>query len=273
MKKYVILIIVLILSCSAPVSRFTTIKIIGSDTMYNLVHLLTEEYMKKNPGITIMVESGGTRIGINAIIDGTANICSASRTLESEEIRLMTEKFGTVGLSFIVAKDALSIYVNKNNTIDNLSTDNIRDIYSGKIRNWKELGGQDLPILKYIRNTNSGTYFFFKQHIMSDEEFDENCIVKLSTDNVLDAVNSSINAIGFGGYTPDTSIKLLKIDNLELNEYSILNSSYPFTRYLYFYTVSNPDSEVKRFIDWVIGPEGQNIVKESGFISPWRKSF
>ncbi|MGD8305346.1 MAG: substrate-binding domain-containing protein, partial [Ignavibacteria bacterium] len=166
-----ILILILLTSCSIKQRQVAVITIKGSDTMLELTQTLARRYMEENPGISIYVNGGGTAEGVRALIRGEIEICTASRTLRSQEAKLLAEYYGTLGMAFLVAKDALSIYLNKDNPVKNLSLEQLKNIYECKTRSWKELGGRDEPIIPVIRNPNSGTHLYFKEHILGGDEY------------------------------------------------------------------------------------------------------
>lgn len=263
----------LFFSCGNPVKSVAIIKISGSETMLPLTEKLAEEYMIKNPSISIYVEGGGTEYGIKSVLNSTADICMASRALEPEEIKQISTKFGSVGLSFLVAKDALSIYLNKSNPVNNLSIEQIKKIYLGEIINWKDIGGENSSILAVMRAPNSGTHLYFKQHILEGKNYTEKAVIKLSFQSVIENVNQNKDAIGYGGIEFSDKVKTSLIDGVTATEDNIKNNTYPLTRYLYFHTPRDPQGAVKEFIDWVISQEGQKIITNSGYFSIWRNSF
>lgn len=245
------------------------LKIKGSDTMYKLTTMLANEFMKNNPGISIYVEGGGTKTGIDALGKGTIDICTASRLLKSEEVKILADKFGSIGMSTLVAKDALSIYLNPQNPVKNLSLDEVRKIFSGKITNWKDFGGENKTIRVISRSPNSGTYLYFKEHVLLNDDYYDHVEVKASTDEIVETVLQDKNAIGYGGIGYGENIFHSLINGIEPSEENVLNESYPISRYLFFITYKVPDGLSKKFIDWVLSNDGQQIVKKAGFISLW----
>jgi len=274
-KKYflLILIIIILTGCSNNPTRFERIYIKGSDTMLMLTELLAEEYMKTHPGVSIYVSSGGTESGISALIEGECNICTASRKLTAAEIQMIADKYGSVGFSYLIAKDALSIYVNPDNKVKNLSSDQIARIFSCSIKNWKEVGGDDLPIKTVIRPPNSGTYVYLKEHLLEKYDYCGDAITALTTDAVIEEVASDVSAIGFGGVGYNHSVVHLSVDGYTPTTKNIREDTYPITRYLHFYTINTATGSVKHFIDWILSPEGQKNVAKAGFISLWDISY
>ena len=272
-KKILFAIFLLILSCTYKPSEKKEIKIVGSDTMLELTLNLAEQFMKENPGISIVVSGGGTGTGIKALISNETDICTASRNLKPEEAKSLAEYYGSLGLVFLIAKDALSIYLNPNNPIKDLALNQLKDIYTGRITNWKEFGGLDTSINVVTRNPNSGTYLYLKDHLLEGENYIENSVVKSTTKEVIKFVEEHKNAIGYGGMGYVGKIIDSKIEGIDPSENNVRNDTYPIIRYLHFFTSKTPDGTVKKFIDWVLSPSGQNIVRKSGFIPLWENKL
>ena len=265
-----IFIAMLTLSCAYRAgSSPKIIRIKGSDTMLILTKRWAESYMTTHPGISIYPEGGGSATGIQALINGRVDICAASRPLTSDEVKPLTEKFGNIGISFLVAKDALSIYVNPDNPVKDITLKQAKEIFSGKIQNWKSVGGNDKPIKVFIRPQTSGTHLYFKEHILEGDEYGANAIPIPTTAAIVDSVLSNPNGIGYGGTAYGSKVVHCQINGINPSEENVHYDLYPLSRYLYFYTVKKPQGEVKRFIDWVISPQGQKIVREVGYISLW----
>lgn len=260
-------------SCSYKPESVSRIRIKGSDTMLLLTNYLAEEYMKQNPYVSIYVEGGGTASGIKALSKGEVEISTASRSLMGEEIKIIADKFGSLGMSFLIAKDALSIYVNEKNKVRDFTLQQLKDIYTCKITNWKELGGADKPIVPFVRTPNSGTYLYFKDHILLGEEYCSSVQVEITTENIIEQVESNVNAIGYGGIGFKGDFVSAKINGIEASEENVRNDKYPISRYLHFYTLNLPTGEVKKFIDWILSPEGQKIIKQVGYVPLWERPF
>jgi phosphate transport system substrate-binding protein len=270
---FIFLIIYFFSGCSVKTFEFATITIKGSDSMLRLTENLAEEYMKENPGISIYVNGGGTSEGIKALIRGEVDICTASRNLEPGEAKSLAEYYGTVGLFHLIAKDALSIYVNKNNTIGNLSLEQLKDIFKCKITNWKTLGSKESNIITVTRNPNSGSFLYFKEHVLEGSDYCPDAVTEATTNDVIDFIEQNENAIGYGsmGFTGD--IIHVSINGIEPSEKNAQNDSYPITRYLHFFTSRTPKGAIKNFIDWVLSPVGQKVIKQSGFIPLWEVTY
>lgn len=262
-------VLLFIFGCSFKPIEEARITIKGSDSMFQLTEKLAEEYMKLYPGISVYVSGGGTAVGIKAMINGEVDICTASRDLKPGEARLLADYYGTVGLFYLIAKDALCIYVNPANPVRNLTLDELRNIYVCKIINWKKLNGKNQKIIPVIRNINSGTHLYFRDHILLGEEYCSDVEVKPTTPDIIEFVEANENAIGYGSIGYKGKITSVNIEGIEPSSQNAQNDSYPITRYLHFFTSRTPKGAVKNFIDWVLSPAGQKVIKQSGFIPLW----
>ncbi len=254
-----------------PNARFIFSK--GSDTMLILMRRWAEEYMKKHSDVSIYAAGGGSAQGIKALINGEIDICASSRTLLPGEVRQLAEKHNRLGIAYLVAKDALSIYINKNNPVTTLSLNDLKNIFTGRIRNWQELGGPDLPIRVISRSPNSGTFLYFKEHVLEDLPYTGRAIIKNTTNEVVTAVSNDTGAIGYGGTAYGDIVRHCRVNNIQPTIENVHNDSYPIIRYLYLYTIDIPEGVIKEFIDWTLGTEGQAIVAKVGFIPLWDKTL
>ncbi len=273
LNQSLIICILFIFSCTPVPKQFASFSIKGSDTMLKLVEKLAQEYMIANPGISIYVSGGGSTAGIKALSRGECNIAISSRKLTNEEIKNIAEKYYTIALSYLIARDAVSVYVSNKNPIDNITSSQLKGIFEGSITNWKDINGKDAKIIPIIRNPMSGTLLFFKEHILQGKDFTKNAIQKATFDEVLTSIKEYPNAIGFGGIGTFKDVKHLFIDGIEPIEENVMNDKYPLNRYLYFYTVKTANKIEKDFIDWVISNEGQKIIKTEGYIPIWMIKF
>ena len=258
-----------ILGCSFKPTENSSIKIKGSDSMLLLTENLANEYMKLNPGVSIYVYGGGTATGIRALINGEIDICTASRNLVPDEAKTLADYYGSVGLFYLIAKDALSVYVNQYNPVKNFSVDELKNIFECEITDWSKLGGKQQKIIPVIRNLNSGTYLFFKEHVMNGGEYCDEAVVEATTSEIIQFVGENENAVGYGSMGYKGNIAYAKINGIEPSEKNAQNDTYPLTRYLHFFTTQIPKGTVKKFIDWVLSPEGQNVIQQSGYIPLW----
>lgn len=267
MKSLIFGILCIGLFAFAPASTTVTIK--GSDTMVILAQRWTEVFPVKN--IQFQVTGGGSGTGIAALINGTTDICTSSRPIKPAEVDQLKTKYKSQGLEIKVARDGLSVYVNKSNPVKKLTLEQVRLIYTGKTKNWKEVGGPDKKILLYSRENNSGTYEFFKEHVLLKQDFDPSAQNMPGTAAVVNAIAKDKYGIGFGGAAYAKDIKEVALAEKEGSDYvmpteeNILSGKYPVSRFLYFYLRERPAGDVKKFVDWVLGKEGQKVIKEVGY--------
>lgn len=247
----------------------SSIRIKGSYTMYELTNEWAAEFMTTHPGISVYVEGGGTATGFKGLENGSINIAMASRLIRSEEVSALAEKYSTLGISYLVAKDALSIYVNKENPVNNLSMEELKLIFTGEIDNWKQVGGLDSSIEIVLRPPTSGTHVYFNDFVLENAAYAKNAVNIPSNTALFEYIHNHKNAIGFAGlYAPNT-VKKCIINGVAGNEENVKNDTYPLIRYLYLYTIDEPFGARKKFIDWVLSQDGQKIVKKIGFVPLW----
>ena len=254
-----------------------TIENKGSDTLVNLALAWAEEYMREHPEVRISVTGGGSGTGIASLMNGTAHIANASREMKDEEIRA-AQANGIEPKEFVVARDAIAVVVNPSNPVSELTLQQISDIYTGKITNWRQLGGENRPIVLLSRESNSGTYVYVLENVirMGDPKskllFSPDTLLMPSSEGISTEVRQNPNAIGYDGLgyvTPDQ--KVLAVAGVGRNPYvrpsiaTVNDRSYPISRPLYMYTAGAPDGQVKGFLDWLLGP-GQRLVPKLGFV-------
>jgi len=237
----------------------------GSDTMVILSQKWAEKYMSGNSNVSIQVTGGGSGTGIAALINGTTDICNASRPMKKSEIKKMKERYGVTGVEIPCGKDGLSVYLNEKNKVSNLTLKQLKDIFTGKVTNWKEVGGKNAKIILYSRENNSGTYVFFKDHVLKGADYSATAQNLPGTAAVVNAVSKDQNAIGYGGAAYAKGIKYCKVNGYEPNKKNIKTGKYPLARYLYIYLRNKPTGEIKKFVDWILSPAGQEIVSEVGY--------
>ena len=249
-----------------------TITVKGSDTLVILSQRWAEVFMKSNPGIAVQVTGGGSGTGIAALLNGSTDICNASRPMKQSEIEKLKDKYGSTGVEIKVAIDGLSVYVNKaNKKVSDLTLAQIKGIYTGEIKNWKEVGGADAQIIMYGRENSSGTYVYFKEHVLENKDFSSDVQSLPGTAAVVNAVSKDKNAIGFGGAAYAKGIKDIAVkkdpDSKAFlpNKKNIESGEYPISRFLYMYTRKKPEGNIKKFVDWALSKEGQTIVAEVGY--------
>ncbi|MBN1558613.1 phosphate ABC transporter substrate-binding protein [candidate division KSB1 bacterium] len=272
MQKIILIILaVLNFGCSSvSLQKSTRLRIKGSDTMLPLVRFWAEVYMIENPTVSIYVEGGGTATGMQALARGDIDICMASRTILPKEAQQIVNRFGTVGVATRVAKDALSIYVHPGNPVKNLTIEQVRDIYSGAIRSWASVGGDDAPIQLLNRLPTSGTFAYFQEHVLEGGAYSTSGTALPTTKALIETIARNEDAIGYGGMAFETDVYHCDINGVEPSRENVLNDSYPLSRYLYLYTVDNPQGKTRDFINWVLSEHGQDIVKWVGYFPIWQ---
>lgn len=259
----------LLLASSLMGAEKITVK--GSDTMVILGQRWAEVYMKANPDVTIQVTGGGSGTGISALINGTTDICNSSRPIKESEREKLKEKFGSRGVEIKCALDGLSIYVHESNPVKELSLQQIKDIYTGKITNWKEVGGNDQRIILYSRENNSGTYVYFKDEVLGGMDFAKNAQNMAGTAALVNAIAKDPAGIGYGGAAYGKGIRELRVKRDEHSPAfaptmeNIKSGTYPISRFLYMYTRTKPTGAIKNFLDWTLSNEGQKIVRDVGY--------
>jgi phosphate transport system substrate-binding protein len=250
----------------------------GSDTMVNLALAWAEQYQKEHPEVALAVTGGGSGTGIAALINNSVDIANASRQIKKEE-KADAEKNGVTPVEFIVARDAIGVIVNPENPVSQLTRQQLSDIYSGKIKNWKELGGEDRPIVRLSRESNSGTHVYFLEQVvrLGDSKnktlFSTDTLLLPSSEVIVNEVRQNPNAIGYDGlgYIPK-DLKIIAVAKDPGDPYvlpsieTVYNKSYPIARDLYMYTPGKPAGAVKEYIDWILGEEAQKVVAAQGFV-------
>jgi phosphate transport system substrate-binding protein len=251
-----------------PAPKKITVK--GSDTLVILAQRWAEVYMKSHPDVVIQVTGGGSGTGISALINGSTDICDASRPMKQSEIDKLKERYGSLGVEIRCAKDGITVYLNEANPVKELNLKQLSGIYTGRIKNWKEVGGADAEIKLYGRENSSGTYVFFQENVVKGD-YATSCQTLPGTAAVVNAVKNDKYGIGYGGAAYSKGIKqcLVKKDDKSQayapSAETIKNGTYPISRYLYMYLRNRPTGEIKNYIDWILGPEGQKLVVEEGY--------
>jgi len=253
----------------AHAARGITVK--GSDTMIILAQRWAENYMKANHGKIVQVTGGGSGTGIAALINGTTDICMSSREMKSAEKTKLRDRFQTMGVEIPVAKDGLAVYVQASNPVKALDLDQLRRIYLGEITNWKAVGGSDALITVYGRENNSGTYVYFKDHILKGKDFSPRTQTLPGTAAVVNAVAKDANGIGYGGAAYAKGVRDVALSfgagkpSVLPTGATVADGSYPLSRYLYFYVRNKPAGDLKLFTDWVVSAEGQALATKVGY--------
>ncbi len=270
----------------------SVISVKGSDTMVNLSQKWAEVYMQKNPEVSIQVTGGGSGTGIAALLNGTTNIANASRELKESEFDKASEK-GITPKAYEVALDGIAVIVHPDNPVTTLTVQQLSDIFTGKVKNWKEVGGNDSPITLYGRENSSGTYEFFREHVLGKDDrgiqndFASNTQVLQGTAALGEAVARDIKGIGYGGVGYFAERKDVKIAGVKADENAeviypakdgkvnyddIWSGDYSISRYLYCYTDGKPGPAAQGFLDFIVSDEGQELVKQMEYIPLPKKS-
>jgi len=239
----------------------------GSTTVLPIMQKVAEAYMAANPSATLSVSGGGSGNGIKALIDGTTNICMASRQMKDKEIDLAKEK-GVAPKEISIAMDALLPVVHPSSKVKDLSIEQLKDIFMGKITNWKEVGGADGAIVVISRDTSSGTYETWEEKVMHKEKVFPAALLQASNGAVVQAVSKNKNAIGYIGIGYlDKSLKALSVNGIMGTAETALSGKYPIARHLYLYTNGEPAGEVGSIVKYVLDPaKGQKAVAEVGYV-------
>ena len=248
-------------------------KIKGSDTMLPLSQKEAEAFMKNNPFKTVIVTGGGSGVGISALVDGTTDLAQSSRKIKFSEKQKLNEG-GKTAREVIAAYDALAIVVHPDNKVSNLTREQLEGIFTGKIKNWKEVGGDDLKIVPYSRETSSGTYEFFKESVLKNKNYMSGIMSMPATGAIIQSVSQTKGAIGYVGLAYlNKDVKAIHVSydkgvtHVEPSVANAKNNTYPIVRPLYYYYEAKAEPRVKPFVDYVLSPEGQKIVSEIGFIT------
>jgi phosphate transport system substrate-binding protein len=244
----------------------------GSDTLLILAQKWAEVYMGSHADVKISVTGGGSGTGFAALQNQTTDLCDASRKAKAAEIASCIKAFNARPTEYKVALDGLSVYVNAENTLTELTVNQVGDIFTGKIKNWKEVGGPDAPITIYSRENSSGSYEFFKEHVLKGHDFAASAQTMPGTAAILQAVSKDKGGIGYGGAAYGAGAKHLAIKKdenspaIEPTEETILKGTYPIWRYLYVYVNPALDKgDIGAYLNWIRSDAGQKIVKDVGY--------
>ena len=257
--------------CGGASQKTTTITLKGSDTMVILGQRWAEQYMAAHPGTIVQVTGGGTGTGIAALINGTTDICQASRPMKDKEREQVQAKFGQAPHEVVVAKDGLAVYVHEQNPATEFTLAQLRDIYTGKTTSWSRFGGAGATIVLYGRENSSGTYEYFKEHVLDGADFAAAVQTLPGTAAVVNAVGKDPNGIGYGGAAYLKGVKECAVKQDDGSPAvlptapNVLNGAYPIARDLYFYTRRAPEGAIKDFIEFALSDSGQKVVTQVGY--------
>lgn len=269
MKKTILTTVILIVAAFGAQAQ----RIKGSDTMLPLSQRAAEEFMNINPSYNVTVTGGGSGVGIAALLEGTTELAQLSRKIKFDEKNKLKEKGKTIK-EVIVAYDALAIVVHPSNQAINLTREQLEGIFTGKIKNWKEVGGVDMPIIPYSRETSSGTYEFFKESVLKNKNYMSGIMSMPATGAIIQSISQTKGAIGYVGLAylnKDVKAVHASYDGgrtyIEPTVANAKNGTYPIVRPLFYYYDTEAESKVKPFIDFILSGKGQQNVSEIGFIT------
>jgi phosphate transport system substrate-binding protein len=247
-------------------------RIKGSDTMLPLSQREAESYMKANPRQTVTVTGGGSGVGISALVEGTTDVAQSSRKIKFDE-RKKLQASGKAVKEVVAAFDALAVIVHPSNKVKNLTREQLEGIFTGKIKNWREVGGGDLKIVPYARETSSGTYEFFKESVLKNKSYTNGIMSMPATGAIIQSVSQTVGAVGYVGLAYLTrSVKAICVSydgGKNFVEPSVANAKskvYPISRPLFYYYIAQSEESVKPFISYVLSDAGQKIIADVGFI-------
>jgi phosphate transport system substrate-binding protein len=250
----------------------------GSDTIVNLALAWAEFYQAEHSNVRISVTGGGSGTGIASLINNTVDIANASRQIKSEEIENAREN-GVEPVEYVIARDAIAVIVHPDNPVEKLTLAQISAIYSGEISNWRELGGEDRPIVRLSRETNSGTHVYFLENVLRLGEkenktlFSMDTLLLPSSEGIIKETSQNPNAIGYDGlgYVTD-EVKVVRVAVKPGEAYifpsveTVNSGSYPIARELYMYTNGQPEGMLEEYMTWILSDEAQQIVADLGFV-------
>ena len=272
MKTKIATTLTALLLAVATTANAGSITVKGSDTLVILAQKWAEVYMGKHPEVKISVTGGGSGTGFAALQNKATDLCDASRKIKAKEIETCVKAFGKRPTEYKVAIDGLSVYVNSDNPVKELTLEQLDLIFNGKVKNWKEVGGADAPITVYSRENSSGTYEFFKEHVLKGKDFTSSAQTMPGTAAVLQAVAKDKNGVGYGGAAYGEGAKHLNIKAddaspaVEPSEENVIGQKYPIWRYLYIYVNPALDKgEIAAYLNWIRSADGQKIVKDVGY--------
>jgi len=239
----------------------------GSTTVLPIAQKTAEAFMKENPEVRISISGGGSGNGIKALIDGTCDLANSSRFIKKSEIELAVGR-GVYPVPFRIAYDCIVPVVHPSNPIANLTVDQLRALYKGEIRNWKEVGGPDREVVVISRDTSSGTYEVWEEKVLQGQKVYPGALLQASNGAIVQTVAKNKNAIGYIGLGYLTAeVKMLSVNGVVGSETTTLDGTFPISRPLFMFTPGWPNEEVTRFLNFVLSPaKGQKLVRESGFI-------
>lgn len=253
-----------------------TVRVKGSDTLVHLSSAWAEKFMAANPGIEVAVTGGGSGTGLSALINGTTDLANSSRAIKDLEKGALEGKGATVK-EYIVGRDGIAVIVNPSNPVSALTMEQVKQLYTGQVGKWKGVGGAEGKVVLYTRDSSSGTFAFFQEHVLKLKDYSVRSRRLASNSAIVQAVSEDLNAVGYVGlgYIKEagSKIKVLKISQnasspaVMPSVATVKDNSYPISRPLYVYGKGEAQGAVKTFVDYMLSPEGQTVVEEMGFVS------
>ena len=242
----------------------------GSDTMVILGQRLAEEYMRAHQGEVVQVNGGGSGTGIAALLNRTADLAQSSRPMKADEKAKVKAQYGADVVEHPVALDALAVFVHTSNPVKSLTMAQLKDVFQGKVTNWHQVGGPDAPVILYGRESSSGTYDYFREHVLNKEDFAARVQTLQGTAAVINAVGSDQNGIGYGGIAYAKNVRPLAVaaegaQPVAPSEATVADGTYPLSRKLFFYYAANAPERVTKFAQWALTPEAQALVTKVGY--------
>jgi phosphate transport system substrate-binding protein len=269
MRKILLFIFLLTISHAGPIHPAMgadTIAIAGSTSLLPLTQHAAEAYMKRHPEVRISVAGRGSGVGIRGIIDSTADIAGVSRELSKKELKLCAQR-GVKPVTHQVAVGCVVPVVDKSNPISSLSLAQLKDVFTGEIKSWQELGGPAKPIAVMNRDSNSGTFVMFRLMVLDQARVRPDALMLASNGAMVQAVSGNPLALGYVGLGYlGSELKALAVDGITVSMANVRNGTYPLSRPLYLITKGEPKGAVKDFLEFVLSPEGQMIAQEEGFV-------
>lgn len=271
MKSSMVVLSGLLMLASSLLLGADKITVKGSDTMVILAQRWAERYMAAHPDVTVQVTGGGSGTGISALINGSTDICNSSRPMKQSERDKLKSRYGSLGVEIKTARDGITVYVNEANALEELTLAQIEAIYTGKTTNWKALGGPDEKIILYGRENSSGTFVYFRDNVLGGADYSASMQSLPGTAAVVNAVAKDKYGIGYGGAAYAKGVKEVKVKKdasspaYAPTEENIRAGNYPISRYLFMYVKNRPGGAMKDYIDWILGNDGQKIIREVGY--------
>jgi len=255
-------------------TKYITVK--GSDTMVHLASDWAEIFMKTNPKLEVSVTGGGSGTGIAALLNNMTSICAASRNIKKKEKEIAKQK-GIAPKETVVARDGIAVVVNPANPVSELTIEQIKKIYTGAYENWNQVGGPNKNTVITSRDSSSGTYVFFQEHVLAKQDYSEKAMLMPATSSIIQTVSSNKWAIGYVGLgyalKAKGKVKMIKIKtdanaaSIKPSKEAVRSGKYPISRGLFLYTNGKPTGTIKQFVDFCLSTEGQKIVEDAGYVS------